>query len=263
MVQTIWVCVKRDHKETAGFSPWFHLQGFHSGYLCLTDHLVRMFNGHQLAVHRSVQLRSGLESARNEGRPGGRLAFKRCEARTKWLVQWCPFVFKNSKRAAFGKIQGIPRGIWQNSRNSMRAAFGKRSFFFFSSLLASWLLGFLASWLFGFLAFRLLGLLASWLFGFLASGLFGFLLVYAAFSGFLALAFRILCIPSSSSAGGVLAFAAFRWFMRQKPALAFRILAFAPFHWFLDLQFLPLNHHFFRHHGGGTGTPPPNPPPTV
>ena len=91
--------------------------------------------------------------------------------------------------------------------------------------LASWLLGFLASWLLGFLAFRLLGFLASrllgfwaswllgflaswllgfsasWLLGFWASRLFGFLLVYAAFGGFLA--FRILCIPSSSSAGGV------------------------------------------------------------
>ena len=114
-------------------------------------------------------------------------------------------------------------------------------FWDFFSLLASWLLGFLASWLLGFLASWLLGFLASWLFGFLASWLlgfsasrllgfwaswllgflaswllgfsaswllgfwasrlFGFLLVYAAFGGFLA--FRILCIPSSSSAGGV------------------------------------------------------------
>ena len=62
--------------------------------------------------------------------------------------------------------------------------------------MASWLLGFSASWLLGFLASRLL---AS-----------GFLLVYGAFGGFLALASRILCIPSS--AGGILAFAAFRWF---------------------------------------------------
>ena len=60
------------------------------------------------------------------------------------------------------------------------------SFFFFLgggncfSLLASWLLGILASWL--------LGILAFWLFGFLAFWLFGFL----------ALAFRILCFPSSS-----------------------------------------------------------------
>ena len=99
---------------------------------------------------------------------------------------------------------------------------------------ASWLLGFLASWLFGFLASGLLGFWAFrlfaglcgfwWLFGFshpLHSqflfgrwrlGFCGFSLVYAAFGGFLA--FRILCIPSSSSAGGVLAFAAFRWFMR-------------------------------------------------
>ena len=91
----------------------------------------------------------------------------------------------------------------------------------------------LASWPFGFLAF--------WLVGFSASGLFGFLLVYAAFGGFLALA----PLPSSSSAGGVLAFAAFRWFIRLLGALAFQILcghssslgflAVAPFHWFLDL----------------------------
>ena len=69
--------------------------------------------------------------------------------------------------------------------------------------LASRLLGFWASWLlgFGFLASWLLGFSASWLLGFWASRLFGFLLVYAAFGGFLA--FRILCIPSSSSAGGV------------------------------------------------------------
>ena len=65
---------------------------------------------------------------------------------------------------------------------------------------ASGLLGFLASWLLGFLASWLLGFSASWLLGFWASRLFGFLLVYAAFGGFLA--FRILCIPSSSSAGG-------------------------------------------------------------
>ena len=80
-------------------------------------------------------------------------------------------------------------------------------FFDFCSLLACWLLGF-------------------WFLGFLASWLFGFLLVYAAFGGFVALAFRILCIPSSSSAGGILAFVAFRWFMRLLAALAFRILCF-------------------------------------
>ena len=95
---------------------------------------------------------------------------------------------------------------------------------FFFSLLASWLLGFSASWLLGF-----------W-----ASGLFGFLLVYAAFGCFLA--FRILCILSSSSAGGVLAFATFRWFMRLLAAFGgfgfshpSGFLAFTPFHWFLDL----------------------------
>ena len=85
-----------------------------------------------------------------------------------------------------------------------------QTFHLFFSILDSW---------------SLLGFLASWLFGFSASGLFGFLLVYdAAFGGFLALAFRILCIPSSSSAGGVLAFAAFAWFVRLLGALAFRIL---------------------------------------
>ena len=58
--------------------------------------------------------------------------------------------------------------------------------------------------------FLFLSLLASWL---LASWLFGF-------------GFRILCIPSSSLAGGVLAFAAFPWFMWLLVALAFRILCF-------------------------------------
>ena len=102
----------------------------------------------------------------------------------------------------------------------LAVAFLQGGLFCFFSLLASWLLGFSASWLLGFLAF-------CW---------FMRLLV--------ALAFRILCIPSASLAGGVLAFAAFRWFMRLLAASAFRILcfpssspgvlAFAPFHWFLD-----------------------------
>ena len=72
-------------------------------------------------------------------------------------------------------------------------------------------------WLFGFLAFWLLGFLASWLLGFLvsASRLLGFSAsCWFMRLCFLALAFRILCIASSSSAGGVLPFAAFRWFMR-------------------------------------------------
>ena len=73
--------------------------------------------------------------------------------------------------------------------------------------------GFLAFWLLGFLAFRRLGFLAFWLLGFWAFRLFG---------GFLALAFRILCIPSSFSGGGVLAFV----FMRLLAALAFCILCF-------------------------------------
>ena len=103
--------------------------------------------------------------------------------------------------------------------------------------LASWLLGFLASWLLGFLAFRLLGLLGFW-----ASGLFGFLLVYA-FGCFLPL--RILCIPSSSSSGGVLAFAAFRWFMRL--LAAFGGVGFSHPSGFLT----------------SWGQPPPNPPTTV
>ena len=95
--------------------------------------------------------------------------------------------------------------------------------FLFFSLWAVWLLGFWASWLFGFLASRLLGFSAFccfwWLFG------FGF----------------SLCIPSSSSAGGFLAFAC----MRLLAAMAFRMLCFhssslgflvfASFHWFLDL----------------------------
>ena len=149
-------------------------------------------------------------------------------------------------------------------------------FFFFGLLgfLASWLVGFLASWLFGFLA--------SWLFRLLASGLFGFLVVYAAFGGFLALAFRILCIPSSSSAGGALAFA----FMRLSAAFGgfWRLWLFAssaftvplwPFWllhpfigfwiWLFALSASPippyLNHHFFEHHGGEA--PPPNSPATV
>ena len=78
--------------------------------------------------------------------------------------------------------------------------------------LASWLLGFLASWLLGwllgFLASRLLGFWASWLLGFLASWLLGFL------------AFRLL----GFSASGLLGFSAFCWFMRLLAALAFRIL---------------------------------------
>ena len=90
---------------------------------------------------------------------------------------------------------------------------------FFFPFLASWLFGFLAFWLLGFLACWLFGFSASRLLGFWASGLLGFLLVYVFF---FALAFRILCIPSSSSAGGGLAFA----FMRLLAALAFRILCF-------------------------------------
>ena len=123
-------------------------------------------------------------------------------------------------------------------------------------LLGVWLLGFLASWLFGFLASWLFGFLASWLFGFSASGLFGFL----------ALAFRILCIPSSSSAGGILAFAAFRWFMRPK---AFCILCFPSscafwlLHPFIGFwMWLPASSASpVPLHGGGS--PPGNPPATV
>ena len=163
------------------------------------------------------------------------------------------------------------------------------SMFFFSPLLASWLLGFLASWLLGFLASwllgflasrllgflaswllgflasRLLGFWASWLFGFLASWLLGFLASWHAFGGFLAC--RILCIPSSSSAGGVLVFAAFRWFMRL--LAAFGGFGFSHPAGFLAIGFgvwLPassaspppyLNHHFFGHHWG---EPPPTHP---
>ena len=135
-------------------------------------------------------------------------------------------------------------------------------------------LSLLAFWLLVFLAFCLFGFLASWLSGFSASWLFGILLVYAAFGGFLALAFRILFFPNSSSAGDALTFTAFRWFMRLLAALAFRILcfpssspgvlAFAPFHGFFRFgfphhqhhQLSPcLNHHFFEHHG--RGSPPP------
>ena len=134
-------------------------------------------------------------------------------------------------------------------------------------ILASWLLGFSAFWL---LAFRLLGFLASWLLGFLAFWLLGYLLVYAAFGS-------ILCIPSSSSAGGVLAFAAFRRFMRLLEALAFRILcfpssspgflAFAPFHWCFGLGFLQsiASSSLFGIITSSNimkGLPPPNPPAT-
>ena len=59
-----------------------------------------------------------------------------------------------------------------------------------------------------FFCFWLLGFLDSWLLSFLA------------------LAFRILCIPSSTLAGGVLAFAACRWLLRLLVTLAFRILCF-------------------------------------
>ena len=117
----------------------------------------------------------------------------------------------------------------------------------------------MASWLLGFLAFRLFGFSASGLLGFSA-----FCWFMPAFGGFLA--FRTLCIPSSSSAGGVLAFAAFRWFMRLLAALAFRILrAFWLLRPFIGFWiWLPassaspspyLNHHFFGHHGG---EPPPD-----
>ena len=91
-------------------------------------------------------------------------------------------------------IGGPPKKMWRG------IYFGFFCFVFFF-FLDSWLLGFLASRLLGFWASWLLGLSASWLLGFWASRLFGFLLVYAAFGGFLT--FRILCIPSSSSAGGV------------------------------------------------------------
>ena len=45
--------------------------------------------------------------------------------------------------------------------------------------------------------------------------------VHAAISG---LAFRILSIPSSSPAGGFLAFAAFHWFMRLLVAFMFMFM---------------------------------------
>ena len=174
--------------------------------------------------------------------------------------------------------------------------------------MAFWLLGFLASWLLGcFWAFRLFaGLCGFWwpfgfshplhsqfLFGRWRFAFCGFLLVCAAFGGLLA--FRILCIPSSSSAGGVLPFAAFRWFMRLLAAFngfgfshPSGFLAFAPFHWFLDLasriisitttlfessllrtsthpllfrlfaeKLHPyLNQVFFKNHGGVAASPP-------
>ena len=151
-----------------------------------------------------------------------------------------------------GRVSNIYGGFFSSFLSSF---FGLVFRFWLFGFLASWLLGFSASWLLGFLAFRLFGFLASWLFGFSASWLFGFLLVYAAFVGFLALAVCILCIPSSSSAVGVLAFAAFRWFMRLLAALAFRILCFpssssgilalAPFQWFFGFGFPHHQHHPF------------------
>ena len=132
-------------------------------------------------------------------------------------------------------------------------------FVFRFGFLASWLLGFLASWLFSFLA--------SWLFGFSAFGLFGFLLVYAAFGGFLALAFRILCIPSSSSAAG--GYAAFGGFGFSHPLLSqflsglfvFCTLSLVFWIWLPASSALPvppyLNHFFERH---GKKAPPPTHP---
>ena len=122
--------------------------------------------------------------------------------------------------------------------------------------------GFLASWLLGFLAFRPLCFLASWLFGFLASWLFGLLLVYAAFGGFLALGFCILCIPSSNQ----VAFVASRWSMRLLVASAFRILYFpnsSPVHWFLASRILSIT--ITSSNGGGCSHPPtpPAPPPAT
>ena len=105
----------------------------------------------------------------------------------------------------------------------------------------------LASWLLGFLTFRLLGFLASLLFGF------------SAFGGLLALAFRILCIPSSSSAGGMLAFAAFRWFMRLLAVLAFRILCFPSSSPGLQSN-CPLFESTLLQTSGGGCRPSPTPP---
>ena len=35
---------KLNHQGTTGFSPWFHLPGFHFGYLFLTSHIVESWN---------------------------------------------------------------------------------------------------------------------------------------------------------------------------------------------------------------------------
>ena len=124
-------------------------------------------------------------------------------------------------------------------------------------------------------------LFCFWLLGFLA---FRFLVGFAAFGGFLALAFRILCIPSSSPAGGVLVFAAFRWFMRcwflhpllfqflsglfgfctlslvsgfglpHPPASVLYIYVYVCLHVCMSVCM-----HFFEHHG--EAPPPPTPPP--
>ena len=87
-------------------------------------------------------------------------------------------------------------------------------------LLASWILfGFSASWRFGFSAFlAFCGLMCL----LVASAFIGFMLLSVAFAGLSALTFGILCFPSSSPAGGFLAFMAFHWFMRL-------------FHWFMRL----------------------------
>ena len=112
----------------------------------------------------------------------------------------------------------------QSSRRTTRQVvfFGRGIYFrmCFRCLFVFFAFGFLASWLLGFLA--------SWLFGFSASGLFGFL----------ALAFRILCIPSSSSPGGILAFAAFGGFSFLHPYFPSScpgFLAFTHFYWFLNM----------------------------
>ena len=79
------------------------------------------------------------------------------------------------KRKGGGLVFWGPCRVWKFRRGIFLYPVLFWDFFF---ALASWLLDFLASWPFGFSA--------SWL--------FGFLLVYAAFGGFLALPFCILCL---------------------------------------------------------------------
>ena len=166
---------------------------------------------------------------------------RRCSCPCSWSSGW-----QALRLQALGWIKhligwvGRAGYLWVGK--SKRRGIYFRRFFFFSAF------GFLACWLLGFLASWLLDLLASWLLAFLASQLLGF-------SASWLWPFASSAFPVPLRAGGILAFAAFRWFMRLLVALAFCILcfpsscpgflAFAPFHLFFKCGFPHHQHHQF------------------